>query len=135
MRVRHEKADDEIKVSYQNANMRLIFIPLFGVCLSGCIPVIHTAMCIDAKIPRGGERVNGYYEVSLKYPGHETIIRNIECESYYDSQCSTRGNSWAYREVGQERGWPSQKVTVNTEDHGPIEFSLPSLTGSLRESQ
>ncbi len=106
--------------------MRFILLSMVGVSLSGCIPAIHTAMCIDAKIPRGSEKVDGYYEVTLKYPEQELIVRTIECESYYDSQCSTRGNSWGYREVGQEKGWPSQIVSVNTTEHGPIEFSLPN---------
>ena len=106
--------------------MRFILFFLAGISLSGCIPAIHTAMCIDAKIPRDNVKVEGHYKVTLEYLGKEPISRNIECESYYDSQCSTRGNSWGYRELGQKKGWPSQMVTINTLEHGPIEFSLPS---------
>ncbi len=74
--------------------------------------VIHTAMCIDAEIPRNSEKFKGYYEVILEYPRQEIITRKIECERYYDSQCSTSGNSWAYREVGQENKFFSQKATL-----------------------
>ncbi|WP_394129367.1 hypothetical protein [Shewanella maritima] len=55
--------------------------------------------CLDGKIKRDSKPVSSPYELTLKVEGHSPVTYKYSCEEYYGTQCSVRGNGWAYRQV------------------------------------
>lgn len=106
--------------------MRLfITLSTSTLLVAGCIPGIHTAMCIDSKIPRPIYQDEGVHSIEFKYSDQPKIERNIQCESYFDAQCSTRGNYRTWREVGRDSQYQEHTIQVQDSKLGKVEIPLP----------
>lgn len=81
--------------------------------------------CLDAKFQREPEPIAGTHSITLK-TDKKTHKLNIQCERYYDAQCSTRGNFWRVRAKGAERETYVGNLKFNLPDNYVAEVQLPT---------
>ena len=86
---------------------------------------IYFVNSIDASIPRKAQADLGHYVVTLCYEDQKPIEKVLRFESYYDAQCSVRGNYWSWREIGKQTDYDSDtSIEINDKNLGLIQFSL-----------
>ncbi|HEY0968198.1 MAG TPA: hypothetical protein VGD88_12475 [Opitutaceae bacterium] len=110
-----------------------ICIPLL-LLQSGCLSTIALVNGVDASISRDVRSDPGSYAIQLVYDGREPTIANLKCEQYYEAQASTRGNYWAWREVGTQSQYQAKEITLVDERMGSITFSMPTCDDLKRGS-
>lgn len=93
---------------------------------TGCLSTIAIVNGADASIPRQTRPDEGFYAIRLIYEDKEAFETSLRCERYYEAQASTRGNYWAWREVGKESQYQAQEIIVADERLGTIKFPLPT---------
>ena len=100
---------------------KLFLIVLLTLPLSGCVTgLIALFNCIDSILPKMAKEKNRALIINLKnIKTDEKYIIPVICESYYDSQCSTRGNLWAWRDIKR-----SETYTVESTEGYPVTFSF-----------
>ncbi len=105
--------------------MKHIFILSISLVISGCTGIFVGSNCIDAKKARESIPVSDPVVIDFQYKESAKQQIKIQCEKYYDSQCSARGNYWDYREVGKSSSYDLHELVIQDENIGEISFSLP----------
>lgn len=90
------------------------------VLLAGC----GVDACLDMLLPRPTTPIAGPRIVTLAYGDQPPVRVAVNCERYYDAQCSTRGNYWDVREVGSD-GPPELTRFITVQDPALGEVKIP----------
>lgn len=100
-------------------------LPLLNGC--GVMP------CVDAQIERAAEPIADKFSFDIVTPA-SIISHTIECERYFDAQCSARGNSWKIREVGKHRSDDRSPINIAVMDGELYQLELPRCRDLLEQS-
>ena len=95
--------------------------------LAGC----GVYQCIDSIIPRSPNPVNRSFNIELEFQG-QVVNKEIYCEEYYDAQCSARGNSWRFREIGKLSGNDKSYFELSDDGLGKVIYPVPSCDSMLQ---
>jgi len=71
--------------------------------------------------------------VNLDYGVQDSITTKIQCEEYYDGQCSTRGNSWAWREAGSDSKYDENEIELEDKTFGSVVIPLPRCVDLVKK--
>ena len=99
--------------------MKHFTILLTSLFLSGCSSIVAGLNCLDASIERKPTLQDGYYLVGFQLNDNYADTFTVQCENYYNAQCSARGNYWSWRNIENDRGYNYQHTyKINGNDIG-----------------
>lgn len=112
--------------------MRLVAksVPLLMVIalLSGC------EACSPFWEPPPPKPFQSEFQVSVKLSSQNEYSFTVQCEEYYDAQCSTRGNFWAFREIGLDSTLSVRWHRIDDPELGAIEIMMPQCSSIARKN-
>jgi len=100
----------------------------------GCLSTIALVNAADSAVPRTSKPDSGVYSFSFTYEDQPPISVAFRCEEYYDTQASTRGNFWAWREEGAADRSVAREIVIEDKRYGRISFKLPTCA-ELKDPQ
>ena len=89
--------------------------------------------CVDAQIQCAAEPIADKFSFDIVAPA-STISNTIECEHYFEAQCSTRGNNWKIREVVKHGSDDRSLIDIAAMDGELYQLELPRCWDLLERS-
>ena len=112
------------KYLYFKCIFLLLLLPIMSGCTALVIAPINAYNCLDTKLERKPTPIDKTLTVELQIEGAGTNRKEFFCERYYDGHCSSRGNFWSIREIGQGDGSDPSYMKLQHPELGTIRFGF-----------
>ena len=110
--------------------MRIVISILLIFLLTGC----GLIECVDHQFEREPVPIDKRLEFTLTFKDKTPEIYVVQCEKYYSSGCTERGNSWLIRETGKASSYDLSHYAFEHQSK-TYELDLPSCRELVKEGK